>query len=84
MICAIFLQRGIFGGEICERGRLTQKQWKRGSLPPKVGGLTGTRLCLHDSVWDFCIKLSKFLLVDLVKSFQKVTGCEINLRQLLS
>ena len=27
-------------GRLSKSGRFTKKQWKRGSLPPKVGGLT--------------------------------------------
>ena len=43
--------KGRFGGEICEIGRFVSTTWetflkceidpKRGSLPPKLGGLTG-------------------------------------------
>ena len=51
MNCALFLQRGRVGGEICEKGRFESTTWetfskweialKRGSLSCKVGGLTG-------------------------------------------
>ena len=64
MICAIFLQRVRFGGEICENGRFVSSTWELNilkvgdgpkkrdqvSLPPKVRGLAGMLWFLNFTV----------------------------------